>query len=604
MSGADPDATTGRPGRGRVTDLAGPTDPADQAQAASTGPASTRSGPDSTGTAPAATDSMATDSMATDSPTTDPTGPASTEPASAGTGPVGLGTVGWARWFWRTLTSMRTALILLFLFALASIPGSIWPQRGVSDAKVAQYFTDSPQLAEWLDRFWLFDVFKAPWFAAIYLLLFVSLIGCVLPRTTAHLRELRRKPPAAPRNLSRLPQHASFAADLTVEAVAARLRAKRFRVTTGPGWVAAEKGYLRETGNLLFHVALVGLLVAIGMGALYGYRGNVLVVEGEGFANTVAAYDRYMPGQQVSAESLKPFSFTVEDFRATYIAQGEKTGQPLDFEAALKVVDAPGAAERDYVLKVNEPLDVDGTLTYLIDHGYAPTFKITDGSGQVAFDGPVPCLVVQPATFTSECVIKVPDARPEQLGLLVGFLPTTVPAGDEWVSVFPGAANPTAQVYGAFAGDLGLDDGRPQSVYEIDPERLKKMKPLVMKADPLAVGKKLDLPGGAGSIEFTGVREWIALQIAYDPGRMPALVASVVAVVGLVLSLTVHRRRVWVRIRDAADEPGGPAAEDGRPEGALRQVEVGGLTRTEGGDFSEEFAGIVSALNPGVKDAR
>ncbi|WP_433249932.1 cytochrome c biogenesis protein ResB [Streptosporangium sp. CA-135522] len=539
--------------------------------------------------------------------------------------PAQLGPVGWARWFWRTLTSMKTALILLFLFALASIPGSIWPQRGVSDAKVAQYFTDSPRAAEWLDRFWLFDVFKAPWFAAIYLLLFLSLIGCVLPRTTAHLRELRRKPPAPPRNLVRLPQYASFDGDLTVEEAAARLRAKRFRVTTGPGWVAGEKGYLRETGNLLFHVALLGLLVAVGVGALYGYRGNVLVVEGDGFANTVAAYDRYMPGQQVNAESLEPFSFTLDDFQASYIARGERQGQPLDFAAKLKVADAPGAPERDYVLKVNEPLTVRGTLTYLIDHGYAPTFKITDGKGQVAFDGPVPCLVVQPANFTSECVIKVPDAQPQQLGLLVAFRPTTVPMDGDWVSVFPGAANPTAQVYGAFAGDLGMKNGRPQSVYELDPTSLKKMKPLVMKADPLAVGKKLDLPGGAGSIEFTGVKEWIALQIAYDPGRVPAFVASALAVAGLVLSLTVRRRRVWVRVKDAptgtlsagdpaGDPVGDPAegsSEGEAPGGSANQttrhrkhVEVGGLTRTEGSDFSEEFAEIVSALNPGVKDAR
>ncbi|MGW4421823.1 cytochrome c biogenesis protein ResB [Streptosporangium sp. NPDC004631] len=522
--------------------------------------------------------------------------------------PVGLGVVGWVRWFWRTLTSMRTALILLFLFALASIPGSIWPQRGVSDAKVSQYFADSPRLAEWLDRFWLFDVFKAPWFAAIYLLLFLSLIGCVLPRTAAHLRELRRRPPAPPRNLARLPRYASFEGDLTVEEATARLRRMRFRVTTGPGWVSAEKGYLRETGNLLFHIALLGLLVAVGAGALYGYRGNVLVVEGEGFANTVAAYDRYMPGQQVSAESLEPFSFTVEDFQASYIAKGERRGQPLDFEARLKVAEAPGAAERDYVLKVNDPLNVNGTQTYLIDHGYAPTFKITDGKGQVAFDGPVPCLVVQPATFTSECVIKVPDAQPEQLGLLVGFLPTTVPMNGEWVSIFPGAANPTAQVYGAFAGDLGLRNGRPQSVYELDPASLKKMRPLVMKADPLAVGKRLDLPGGAGSIEFTGVKEWIALQITHDPGRVPAFVSSALAVVGLVLSLTVRRRRVWVRVGNA----NGPAGRGSAPRGSSAagrergrgHVEVGGLTRTEGGDFGDEFAEIVSALKPGVKDAR
>jgi cytochrome c biogenesis protein len=534
--------------------------------------------------------------------------------------PAGLGVVGWARWFWRTLTSMRTALILLFLFALASIPGSLWPQRGVSDAKVAQYFTDSPRLAEWLDRFWLFDAVRAPWFAAIYLLLFLSLIGCLVPRTMVHLREVRKKPPPAPRNLTRLPHHASFEGALTIEEAAARLRAKRFRVTTGPDWVAAEKGFLRETGNLVFHIALLGLLLAVGAGSLYGYRGNVLIVEGEGFANTVAAYDRYMPGQRVNAESLEPFSFTLQDFQATYVATGERSGQPLDFAAKLKVTDAPGAPEHDYSLKVNEPLNVNGTLSYLIDHGYAPTFRVTDGKGQVAFDGPVPCLVAQPSTFASECVIKVPDAQPEQLGFLVAFLPTAVPMGKEWVSVFPGAANPLAQVYGSFAGDLGLKDGRPQSVYEIEPATLKKMKPLVMKADPLAVGKSLVLPNGMGSIEFTGVKEWIALQITHDPGRTPAFLAAILIVGGLVLTLTVRRRRVWVRIQDVTRATGrgpgareqeeaegrsesGPSAKN-RHEDGLRHIEVGGLTRTEGGDFSEEFAEIVSALNPGVKDAR
>jgi cytochrome c biogenesis protein len=512
--------------------------------------------------------------------------------------PTGLGVVGWLRWAWRLLTSMRTALILLFLFALASVPGSIYPQRPISPERVAQYFKDSPGVARWLDRLWLFDVFTSPWFAATYLLLFISLAGCVVPRAAAHLRELRRAPPAAPRNLSRLPEHASFAAEgVTVDDLAARLRKKRFRTVTGPGWVAAEKGHLRETGNLLFHAALLALLVAVGAGGLFGYRGNVLVIEGNGFANTVAAYDRYIPGQEVSAESLEPFSFTLSDFQATYVATGDRRGQPLDFSAKLKVTDRPGAPERPYDLRVNEPLDVHGTQTYLIGHGYAPTFTILDGKGQVAFEGPVPCLANDQMTYTSDCVIKVPDAQPQQLGFLVRFLPTTVPAENgTYVSVFPGAANPTAQVF-AFSGDLGMKSGQPQSVYQLD---TKNLKPLVMGlgTKPLSVGGTLPLPGGAGSIQLTGVREWISLQIAYDPGRIPALLAAGLAVLGLVLSLTVRRRRVWARVADAED-------------GGSTEVEVGGLTRTEGGaGFAEEFSQIVTALRgseatsrQGVKDA-
>ncbi|WP_336209729.1 cytochrome c biogenesis protein ResB [Nonomuraea sp. LPB2021202275-12-8] len=505
----------------------------------------------------------------------------------------GIGLTGWLRWAWRTLTSMKTALILLFLFALASIPGSLLPQRSVEPDKVAAVYQNSPALAEWYDRFQLFDVFTSVWFAAIYLLLFASLIGCIIPRTATYLRELRRKPPAAPRNLSRLPHSARFDGDLTVEEATRRLRRLRFRVQKGDGWVAAEKGYLRETGNLLFHVSLLGLLVAVGFGSLYGYRGNVLVAEGDGFANTVAAYDRFIPGRQVAAESLEPFTFQLTDFKATYQVEGDKKGQELDYSAHLKVNDSPGAPERDYELKVNEPLEIDGTQTYLIGHGYAPVFRVTDGKGQVAFEGPVPCLIEDKPSLTSGCVVKVPDAQPSQLGFLLRFLPTSVPLTDgTFASAFPGAIQPEVQVLGAFTGDLGVRSGRPQSVYELaPPEVMSKLKPLVMgKAvpEPLAAGERLDLPEGAGRLEFVEVREWITLQIAYDPGRLPALLAAALATVSIALSLMIRRRRVWVRITDGT-------------------VEVGGLTRTEGSaaGFAEEFDDIVKVLAAaGEKDVR
>ncbi|MEV1175221.1 cytochrome c biogenesis protein ResB [Nonomuraea sp. NPDC049784] len=505
---------------------------------------------------------------------------------------VKLGLVGWLRWGWRTLTSMKTALILLFLLALASVPGSLVPQRGVDPDKVARLYEQSPTLAEWYDRFQLFEVFTSVWFAAIYLLLFTSLIGCVLPRTATYVRELRRKPPAAPRRLSRLPHSASFEGDLDVDEAARRLRKLRFRVVTGDGWVSAEKGYLRETGNLFFHVALLGILLAVGFGSLFGYRGNVLIVEGDGFANTVAAYDRFIPGSQVSAESLEPFSFQLTDFKVAYQVTGEKKGQALDYTAHLKVNDSPGSPTRDYDLKVNDPLEIDGTQTYLIGNGYAPVFKVTDGKGQVAFEGPVPCLIEAKATMTSGCVVKVPDAQPSQLGFLLQFLPTSVPLTDgTYASAFPGELNPEVQLIGAFTGDLGLRSGKPQSVYELaPPEVLKKLTPLLMGKNvpkPLAVGQSIDLPKGAGKLEFTGVKQWVTLQTAYDPGRMPALIAAGTAVVAIALSLQIRRRRVFVRIGKGV-------------------VDVGGLTRTEGSaaGFAEEFAEIVKVLSAGDKDVR
>ncbi|MDO4909901.1 MAG: cytochrome c biogenesis protein ResB [Corynebacterium sp.] len=108
---------------------------------------------------------------------------------------------------WHWLTSMRVALALLFLLALAAIPGAVLPQRNVSESQVDAYIAANGKAAEIYDKLQLFDVFSSRWFTAIYVLLFISLIGCILPRSWEHYKQLRSKPVRAPRNLERLPLH-------------------------------------------------------------------------------------------------------------------------------------------------------------------------------------------------------------------------------------------------------------------------------------------------------------------------------------------------------------------------------------------------------------
>ncbi|MDP4715432.1 MAG: cytochrome c biogenesis protein ResB, partial [Candidatus Nanopelagicales bacterium] len=129
-----------------------------------------------------------------------------TEPAS----PPPLDGTGFLRWCWRQLTSMRIALILLFLLAIASIPGSVLPQRDLDPVRVTDWMEGNPTWGPILDRLGFFDVFSAPWFAAVYLLLCISVIGCVLPRSRLHWRALRSSPPAAPRRLDRLAAHRTW----------------------------------------------------------------------------------------------------------------------------------------------------------------------------------------------------------------------------------------------------------------------------------------------------------------------------------------------------------------------------------------------------------
>src|SRR3984957_5202553 len=244
-------------------------------------------------------------------PETDPFDPAAErddQPRPGSASPAGgaYGLAGWLKWAWRQLTSMRIALVLLFLLALGSVPGSILPQEGNNAAGVQQYFTSHPALAPLLSRLGLFNVFGAPWFAAIYLLLFASLVGCVVPRTFRLAGSARTLPPRAPRNLTRLPASAEYGTALSpaqATEVAARVLAGRgFRLRrpepgpaepepagSGPAgsgdWVSAEKGYLREVGNLLFHLALLGVLVAVALGGLFGYKADRLLVQGTSFAD-------------------------------------------------------------------------------------------------------------------------------------------------------------------------------------------------------------------------------------------------------------------------------------------------------------------------------
>ncbi|MFN2523358.1 MAG: cytochrome c biogenesis protein ResB, partial [Mycobacteriales bacterium] len=370
---------------------------------------------------------------------------------------------------WRQLTSMRTALLLLFLLALGAVPGGFLPQRSLNPVRVNDYLAQHPSLGPVLDRLSLFDVFAAPWFAAVYLLLFISLTGCLGPRIRLHARALRKPPPRVPGNLSRLPVSARWETDLSPEQAlqVARTQLKGWRsVVRGPA-VSAERGYLRETGNLLFHVSLVVLLIGIAIGSFFGFKGTVLIKEGSGFANAVFSYDDINPGRRFDADNLVPLHFTLDDFRATY----GPDGKARTFDALVRYAPDADSPLRPYDIRVNSPLHVKAAKVYLLGHGYAPQVVVREKSGEVAFDETVPCLP-QDATFTSACTVKVPDTRGEQLAFEGVFTPTTVQnESGNVASAHPAAQSPALTVIG-YRGDLGIDAGTPSSVYTLDRRRL------------------------------------------------------------------------------------------------------------------------------------
>ena len=487
-----------------------------------------------------------------------------------------LGVVGYFRFFWRQLTSMRTALLLLLLLALAAVPGSLIPQRSADPNGVIQYFKDKPDLAPMFDGLQLFDVFTSVWFSSIYLLLFLSLIGCVLPRTAHHLRALRTPPPKTPARLERLVGFSSLEstsadAAIAIESARALLRkgGYRVRVLDRPSLsVSAERGYLRETGNLVFHTALIGVLVAVGIGGGFAYTGQRVIVEGQPFVNVLSDYSSFSPGRFFDESMLPPFRMVLDEFSVQYEQENFNAfGFPIDYTADVSI-SVPGEPVARGSVKVNQPLPVLGSDVFLLGNGYAPRITVTDGDGNVAFTDIV-AFLPQDANLTSMGFIKVPDALPEQIGMIGFFYPTVGELSTgALTSMHADLLNPllTLNVY---TGDLGVDDGIPRNVYALDVDGMTQVAGggTGIEAIKLRPGETVPLPNGLGTVTFeetnpsAGLRtdyagsvlRFATFDITYDPSRGWVLGFALLAIGGLMTALFIPRRRVWVKAVETPD---------------------------------------------------
>ncbi|WP_323742153.1 cytochrome c biogenesis protein ResB [Microbacterium sp. UFMG61] len=528
-----------------------------------------------------------------------------------------LGFVGWLRWGWRQLTSMRTALILLLVLAIAAIPGSIFPQRMADPNGVTQWERDNPDLFPILDGLKLFDVYLSPWFSAIYLLLFASLVGCVIPRIKHHAKALRARPPRTPARLKRLADYRAVertSADSTADAAASvdiaakQLKALGYRVErydSGRTFSAsAERGYWRETGNLLFHLALVGVLITIGIGGGFAYTGQRVLVEGETFANTLLDYDSMNRGRFVADDALAPYSMRLDSFDVTYQPFGEPgSGQAGDFSANVTVQE--NGEERTGAVKVNEPLAVADDDVFLLGNGYAPTITARDPAGDVVFTNSTPFLP-QDNNMTSLGVIKVPDGLAEQVGLVGFFYPTTgVLDTGAFFSAYGDLTNPTLTL-DVYTGDLGINEGVPRSVYVLDTTGMTKVtgRTTDLESIELTPGQTADLPNGLGTVTFDdespagatdlsqSVKRFASLQIHRDESGVWVLGFALLALGGLMLALFVPRRRVWIKATAAdgavefeyaglarGEDPTLAAAVDDLVAGHARLLDAAGVTQ-------------------------
>lgn len=506
----------------------------------------------------------------------------------------------WPKKGWLWLTKMKTALVLLFLLALGAIPGALLPQRSLNESKVLDYIKANGKTAEVFDKLGLFDVFSSPWFTAIYVLLFLSLIGCILPRTWDHYKALRTQPPAAPKHLTRMPHSVSGEVDVDEETAKKQVRAmfKGWNIReNGPEedraghWsISAEKGYLREAANLVFHLSLVGILAAVGLGRLAYYEGQVIVVAGteqSEFCNSaVSNFDSFRHGALFDGTGLTPFCVNVKDFSASYMP----TGQAVEFasnidwahpEQAFK----PKEEWNQATLSVNHPLRLAGNRVYLQGHGYAPTFTIEWPNGEKRTE----TTQFRPddlTFFLSSGAMRwdppagmypnLQDRRAHQISIQGLFAPSaefTGPKNKILTSNYPAMRDPAVAI-DVYRGDTGLDSGRSQNIFSLDPNQMHSGALQMLDRVNLKKGETVTLDDGT-KITFDGAKEFVNLQVSRDPTVYAVLAFAVLMLGSLALSLMIKRRRFWVRLI---------------PNGnGKTSIEIAGLARTDSAGWGREF---------------
>jgi cytochrome c biogenesis protein len=486
---------------------------------------------------------------------------------------------------WRSLRSMRTALVLLLVIAAGAVVGSLFPQVPNSPERVGRYLDDHPFWGAFFFRAGFFDVFGSWWFVLITALLFVSLVACLIPRSRAALRTLRQRPVQA-RELDGFRHYVelSVASPPTEAARLAErlLRRARYRVAREGASVAGEKGALREAGSLIFHWAFLLLLVGVIVGKGTGFTGRAVLTEGESWVDALPNYAGEIRTGRYFSGRFTGVGIELLDFEATY----RRSGLPKDFVSRVRLRDRGGRPTGTEEIRVNHPLSVQGIRIFQEGFGWSPVVTASFG-GEQLWASPI-------EMQRDDAPLGIPaPAMPWR-----GSIKLTVPEPDVMITLelWPDARAFQAQVLTGepVAMLVEFDPVIRYEVYEgriIDPSRrsvstegLRRVGSGILRA---ASTQRVESTGKAQglTLSFPELRQYTVLLVSRDVGIPVVLVAAILILAALLPALYVSRRKLWVR---AEASPGGTI------------VKVGGFALQRRDAFEDEFVRMVRGIESEV----
>jgi cytochrome c biogenesis protein len=323
---------------------------------------------------------------------------------------------------------------------------------------------------------------------------------------------------------------------------------------------------------------------------MFGFTGEVLIVEGERWKEAPIGYNTYDPGL-FGGNAHRGFEIVVDSFDVRF----RDDGSAADFVSSVRVFEGDRQV-KEKEIRVNDPLDYRGVKMFQAAFGWAPRITITDSAGTTIFDDFVPTFPDGPRN-TWKGVVKLPSVRP-QTAFEVYLFPTAEILTPEQADLLDDELGPGVRLRSRpgpptddnpfvlmreYRGDLGLDDG-PQNVFELDTSRLGA--PVGLGLAQLE-GNRFQFDGGL-IFSFPELRHYTGLQVKRDPGLGLVFSAAVLLFAGLVPSLYVSRRRLWLWVRPSF----------GSQEGAL--IAFGGLAYHKKDAFRDEFTDLVTEMRKRV----
>jgi len=450
---------------------------------------------------------------------------------------------------WRLFTSVNFAVVQIIVLGLLAVVGMTVRQLpGFAFRSASDYAVEMSRLraiyepaigaggVDLLERLQLFHVFTSTWFGLGLVLLVFSIVICTLDRTPRLWRAsafIRVQQPEAFFDPA-LPERVSIAAGpgLTAEAVRDVLARRRYTVRTevaedGTTYVYGDRNRWMKLATLISHLGLILFLIAGLVTAQLGDEQGLVVAEGD----TLSVQPIGTPGLLL----VQNLGFS---------APGLDTGTPTDYTTDLAVY-RDGTLQARKIVRVNDPLEVDGYSFHLNGFGPAPVVELRDaGDGGVLWSGPV--ALTNAASGLPYGALPIPG---QTVGLQV--LLSRDPSGAPTILAVPYAVTGTNP------------DGTQAMVTGI----------------PVAVGQGETAPiSGLGiTVGFPSMSEYTILIAKRDPGAYIVWLAFAALIGGLAITFYFPRRRIWSRLN-----PNGRLDLVGRAD---RQV-----------DFDRELGGIVDGL--------